>query len=387
MFEFVLNNQTVFLIAIIITIALSLMMLGFTILHEKSFAMYALLFGNVSFSLHFVFTYYNATQGDMRYAIIVAAFELSGFALWMLSLKAIINIPLHISRILVVLSLGIIITALLFISGASTALRRSITTLFMVLLLLDGLISITIYNRLSMLKSYYYTSISLSLFILFKTGKAIYRIIQPLHITNVFEANNSIGYFNILSLLFAVLINFAFLYLDHDYLRNELKEAGYIDFLTKLHNRRYFIEQVETLPSLSNMIYAIVILDLDYFKSVNDTYGHTIGDMVLADFSDYLTSSTRKQDLVARYGGEEFILLLKVNNQSDLVQFMTRLQEGLASLSLTEQSLTIAYSAGAITFKKIDNNIDTIINYADESLYAAKENGRNQTVYHPNSLN
>lgn len=161
-----------------------------------------------------------------------------------------------------------------------------------------------------------------------------------------------------------------------------IQEQANRDYLTKLYNRRYLFEMGNALfnsAKRNSIQIMIAMLDIDFFKRINDTYGHDVGDMAIVAVSKAIGKSFRNTDIVARMGGEEFCVLA-VNNNSP-VETMNRLRlsiEGLAIPLNEKESLHLTVSIGVTT--TLSNTLDEMINHADEALYKAKQAGRNQVV-------
>lgn len=167
-------------------------------------------------------------------------------------------------------------------------------------------------------------------------------------------------------------------------LREELREKAIIDPLTELYNRRYLFDQLKqffTLHKRHEQQYSFTILDIDYFKKVNDTYGHQIGDAVLSHFACYLKGRFRSTDLIARYGGEEFVVVMhevSLEKAYNLIEEVRReIEENILSIGTLE--ITYTFSAGVVSFDEVET-LEEVINLADERLYAAKETGRNKVI-------
>ncbi|MGN7477380.1 sensor domain-containing diguanylate cyclase [Solibacillus silvestris] len=157
---------------------------------------------------------------------------------------------------------------------------------------------------------------------------------------------------------------------------NTLKEESSTDSLTKLLNRRSFDKEMQMLAE-QQQAYSLAILDVDWFKAINDTYGHTVGDEVLQLLAGKLKDCLHKDDLACRYGGEEFILVFSEASVQDAAFRVKALQQEFSELvSLVGKPLT--FSAGIAHYPSHGNSLKTIIEQADEALYAAKENGRNR---------
>lgn len=166
--------------------------------------------------------------------------------------------------------------------------------------------------------------------------------------------------------------------------RTIIQEGGR-DALTKLFNRRFLrtILQRETQASISTgKRFAVVLVDVDHFKKINDTYGHNGGDSVLRQMAEVLLSQVRAGDFVFRYGGEEFLLLLSdiTTEQAQAVSEKIRLAIEDASLALDQnKSLSITISLGIAMHDGHPDHGLTVTN-ADAALYAAKQNGRNRCM-------
>lgn len=157
-----------------------------------------------------------------------------------------------------------------------------------------------------------------------------------------------------------------------------------LDPLTNLVNRRYFYELAMNEIHRSRRYkrpLSMLMMDIDYFKNINDTYGHISGDAVLVWIADKLHEKMRDVDLVARFGGEEFILLLPETEINQAVFVADRLREFFAStpIQTKEHEITLTISIGISQYEG-EESLDHFINKADQALYRAKNNGRNRTA-------
>ena len=165
---------------------------------------------------------------------------------------------------------------------------------------------------------------------------------------------------------------------------NKLEEMAIKDPLTGAFNRRHFVTLVEWHLAMSrrhNLSIGILIMDLDYFKEVNDTYGHMAGDQVLCTVVQAISKQLRTQDVLARYGGEEFVILLIEKEEEALVAFGNRLRKAveMETTQLNSVCIRITASFGAVLVAP-GVTYEAAMEVADKALYAAKEGGRNQVV-------
>lgn len=163
-----------------------------------------------------------------------------------------------------------------------------------------------------------------------------------------------------------------------------LKRLTNIDYLTNLFNRRYLSEILEgefLRAKRNNEFLSLIMVDIDHFKKVNDTYGHQNGDVVLASVATLVQQQLRAYDSAARYGGEEFVLLIPGTSLADGVTLAERIRQAMLEVTFPApmEDLTVTVSAGVSTYPSPTvDSIDALFRQADEALYRAKENGRNR---------
>ncbi|MDR0448243.1 MAG: sensor domain-containing diguanylate cyclase [Treponema sp.] len=164
-----------------------------------------------------------------------------------------------------------------------------------------------------------------------------------------------------------------------------LERYAYTDALTDLYNRRHFIElaqgPLEKAKRFGTSCFAMM-MDLDFFKKVNDTYGHLAGDEVLKNAALVMKNAIRAYDLLARYGGEEFVVLVSDTAKEDAINLAERIRESIADSPCIFNCIKIPITVSigiAASFQ--DCSIEGLIDKADKGLYKAKEAGRNQVVF------
>lgn len=155
-----------------------------------------------------------------------------------------------------------------------------------------------------------------------------------------------------------------------------------IDELTQVYNRRFLFDLMERNSkdfARTGISFSVSILDLDFFKQINDTYGHLTGDMVLETFARYLKEHIRGSDTVFRYGGEEFVILFPRTNVEDAKEVVKRILDEFSKLDFTHNgnSFNLSFSAGVYMAAHPGEGSQDILKKADQALYEAKNKGRN----------
>ena len=164
--------------------------------------------------------------------------------------------------------------------------------------------------------------------------------------------------------------------------KKQIENMANKDYLTDLYNRRYLFECGEKIYQNARrgaFNLAVVMMDIDLFKKINDTYGHDAGDFILVSFSNILRSNLRQADIITRFGGEEFCVLLNVNKMEDAFLVVEKIRQLLENQKFVykDQNISVTVSSG-ITYN-LQDSLESMIKIADLMLYKAKENGRNKT--------
>jgi len=169
--------------------------------------------------------------------------------------------------------------------------------------------------------------------------------------------------------------------------RSQAHALSMTDSLTGLSNRRHFLQGVQRefhLAQRHQLPMALLILDVDHFKRVNDVYGHSMGDQVLVEISQCCTQVLRTTDLLARWGGEEFVVLLPNTHRDHAHQLAERVREavaGLAQLQANSETVRVTVSVGVACAEPGQTaTLDVLVQTADRALYEAKRAGRNQVA-------
>ncbi len=175
--------------------------------------------------------------------------------------------------------------------------------------------------------------------------------------------------------------------------RNEqkLKYQAFHDLLTGLPNRAWFNKQLSISleqAKRSKQGMAVVFLDLDEFKNINDTLGHSVGDLVLQNFAKRITSCVRAGDSIARWGGDEFTLLLpQINDRDDTIKLAQRIVASLKEpLEIQDEQIYLRTSLGIAIYPHDGEDSETLLKNADAALYRAKDRGRNCYQFYSNTM-
>jgi diguanylate cyclase (GGDEF)-like protein len=193
---------------------------------------------------------------------------------------------------------------------------------------------------------------------------------QP--IIRYWNAAVRLGFFVVVTLLLPLLKE-----LDRE------KEMARIDYLTGSANRRFFFEMAQRELDRSQRYkrpFTIAYIDLDDFKTVNDQWGHRVGDKLLCVVVDQARKYLRKTDTIARLGGDEFMLLLPETDQAASQVIVSRIQLALLD-EMQRNNWPVTFSIGVLTCQHAQITIDDLIKKADELMYSVKKNGKNAVAY------
>lgn len=168
----------------------------------------------------------------------------------------------------------------------------------------------------------------------------------------------------------------------------KILELSNRDFLTNAYNRRYIYDRVKGIIEIykrTGQTFSVCIIDIDYFKNINDDYGHQVGDNVLIEFTKIIHNNLRAYDILGRYGGEEFIVILNNIDEKNSLLVIERMLNIIRNKVFTfdKNKLSFTFSAGISNATEIDKDkilIDDLIELADKRMYLAKNGGRNRIV-------
>jgi two-component system cell cycle response regulator len=183
-----------------------------------------------------------------------------------------------------------------------------------------------------------------------------------------------------------VVISFSIVAAQAEHVTQQLYESSVRDPLTRVYNRRYLVERLASELAYAKRHkthLALILMDLDLFKRVNDTYGHMAGDDVLRDVAALVQRLVRAEDVFARFGGEEFVLLVRGIEHGNVGRFAERVRSAVERLEIAHESLTlkVTVSLGFSSLAQLaetERDPDDLLRVADERLYKAKTAGRNR---------
>ena len=186
-------------------------------------------------------------------------------------------------------------------------------------------------------------------------------------------------------LIFAAAYIIKYLITSRDY--EHTYKLAVTDGLTEMFNHRYFQEQMSANIRASkryNSVFSLIMVDIDFFKKFNDTYGHQSGDAVLRQVAQTIKKNIRSTDIPCRYGGEEMSVILTNTNKEDAVKTAIKICEAVRNKEFelaTGDWTHVTISLGVASMPSDGDTTEKLIEYADKCLYVAKRNGRNQVVF------
>jgi len=163
-------------------------------------------------------------------------------------------------------------------------------------------------------------------------------------------------------------------------LQQHAEDADTRDFATRLYNRRYALERLEQMHLHAKRYqspFAIAMIDIDHFKRINDTFGHSYGDEVLERLASVIHKSFRETDLCARFGGEEFLILMPETETNAAIFSLDRLRQQISELKWTQMQRPVTISSGVVRWQ-MNKSVEQLIFLVDQRLGTAKKAGRNQ---------
>lgn len=168
--------------------------------------------------------------------------------------------------------------------------------------------------------------------------------------------------------------------IDNTFKYEETEKLAVTDGMTGMFNYRYFISRLKEELERSKRLdipLSLIMIDIDYFKEINDTYGHIVGDKIIKELADLLRSIVRKGDIVTRYGGDEFFIILPGSSKAFTLKLSKRIMNKVNEFDFTK-SINITLSIGTVTYPSDASTMDSLLRWVDDALYSAKKKGRNR---------
>lgn len=185
--------------------------------------------------------------------------------------------------------------------------------------------------------------------------------------------------------ILTVLFGFSIMLLANEHITSQLKLLADLDSLTNLYNRRAYLKNLEQSISFANRArkpLSVLVIDVDHFKNINDSYGHDAGDVVLKSIASTIQHCLRTEDVVGRMGGEEFSICLPNTGLESALLVAERIRKTIQTTPIAIETANISCSAsiGASTLRELESPRD-LLRRSDQAMYFAKANGRNRTEY------
>lgn len=227
-------------------------------------------------------------------------------------------------------------------------------------------------------------SLSVSFVILCIVFRIIYQAKADHHIT-VLENSPGNAILFLSSTLGVLGIGFSILLMATQWSQRRIRQVANRDELTGLYNRHGLIVrsgELGRIYHLQHERFSVAIIDIDFFKSINDTYGHVAGDRVLQEIARRIRINIRDEDILARYGGEEFLVILPCLEEIDAISWAERIRMAVSAepVHLEQHKIPVTMSIGITEsgYQEIRHTFDAVVQRADQALYWAKEHGRDK---------
>lgn len=380
-----LDHRSLMQFSFLMMLSISLIISGYILTGNRTKNIVLLNIGNLSYTLFFFTVSVDIAIPLRSFPEIVALLDLTAVIFWAFSLRETMNQRNPYKWYLAVSIFHVICINLLAKTTSTVSLLRMTTSLIIAVVLLLNAYIIIKNTYFKTLESYRFTSFTLILYTAFKVVMGSYRMFSSNFESSIFSIETSINIFTFISLIFAIWINLSIMFLNYDVKRKEVENYSMRDHLTKLPNRKLLSKQFSDSRQCakeSSSNFTVALLDIDDFKCVNDEYGHNIGDEVLVDFAEHMSTIMRESDFISRYGGEEFLVILSTKSVSEMTSVIDRILIAVRNQKYSSLKLGITISIGAIyvDHKTSDRELKELTNAADANLYQAKSLGKDRAV-------
>jgi len=341
--------------------------------------------GNTFLLFSLISMYYIGFVGNIYLTILIPVLDLLGMTFLVMAVYVFFNNEIKKKTYIIINLLNLLFTYYFVIINNSLNYRKAMLSFFIFIIFIDGAFFLKKKYIENNLTSYKVIKYIFYIFAGYYMCRIIISYFSRSSVVVVFEQNILLSLTLIIFIFFSVLVTFAFAFMTIDTLFNNVKELSIRDSLTGLYNRRYLLYIFENLikeVKRGEHTFLIVLLDIDYFKEANDTFGHITGDKILQWFSGLLTTNLREADIVGRYGGDEFIAILKDTQIEYGHLTFERILNQAKSSGWVYNDRKITFSASILEVK-LDNaykSINELINDVDIKMYEAKEEGRDRIL-------
>ncbi len=382
---FRVDNQTLIIATLLI---LSMMIVILLIMRNHRWEIKGLgyaIISNIFIVLSNLFVYFNNVPKVNSLAIFVSVFDLLGMTFIIVAIFVFFGERVKRNIYIALNLLNFIVAYYLFYINPDIGFRRASLPLILLILCIDGALLMRRKYKEHKLKSYIVIKYLLYFFIAFNLFRIIYRLSVKINFITIFKSGYLINFALLGLLFFFILITFAFALMTMDTLYNNVKQLSFKDPLTDLFNRRYLEEYLCNLMKdvkRNKKTFLIAIIDIDYFKKINDVYGHNIGDKLLKWFSNLLKTNLREIDIIARYGGDEFIIIFNNSNLENGHKTLERILNEARQKDWGQKKFNLSFSGSIMEVNYNHSHLDIfdLINEVDKKMYVAKNEGRDQVL-------
>ena len=374
---FYIDHEIIMQFAFYFLVALNVLVLSFFLVSKKKYKIGYLILGNVAFLLQHIFILLDIYT-VVNFSSLVNIVEITAIILYIISLLSLYNIEINYKKYWLYWFVSTIGIMAITIGFNTISYLRAFSALIIVVMVIELLFYVNKKRVLTDSHFHLFINLNLTLYLLLKLALIFVRIYSSTVETSIESIQVSIVTFTFVTIIFIIWFNLSILFLTYEKLYLSFKNMSYTDTLTGVFNRRYAFMKLEEYYELyvrKKLNFAVILLDIDGFKSVNDKYGHKVGDVLLREFSRFMEDVLRKVDTFARYGGDEFLAIVNVDHYEESQELMFRILEKLEETTFTSDNIKITVSGGVVILNN-DNTVDSvdqIIDIIDERLYKAKK--------------
>ena len=374
---FYIDHEIIMQFAFYFLVALNVLVLSFFLVLKKKYKIGYLILGNVAFLLQHIFILLDIYT-VVNFSSLVNIVEITAIILYIISLLSLYNIEINYKKYWLYWFVSTIGIMAITIGFNTISYLRAFSALIIVVMVIELLFYVNKKRVLTDSHFHLFINLNLTLYLLLKLALIFVRIYSSTVETSIESIQVSIVTFTFVTIIFIIWFNLSILFLTYEKLYLSFKNMSYTDTLTGVFNRRYAFMKLEEYYELyvrKKLNFAVILLDIDGFKSVNDKYGHKVGDVLLREFSRFMEDVLRKVDTFARYGGDEFLAIVNVDHYEESQELMFRILEKLEETTFTSDNIKITVSGGVVILNN-DNTVDSvdqIIDIIDERLYKAKK--------------